>query len=149
MRLGALHIAVTGCGPGGLASALLLHRAGHRVTVFDQFAKPAPLGSGLLIQPSGQLVLKQLGLLDRIKALSLPVTRLSGQNAVNGKRALDMEYRHLGVGASALGIHRASLFKTLFDAVKKERIPIQPKCRLVGAVESVGHVHLKFEKAAD
>jgi salicylate hydroxylase len=142
-----MKIAIAGCGPGGLASALLLHRAGHQVTLFDQFAKPAPLGSGLLIQPSGQMVLGALGLLNRIRAVSAPVTRLFGVNAINGKRALDMEYRHLGEGACALGIHRASLFKTLFDAVKKEAIAIKPKHKLVGALEEISAVRPIFEKA--
>jgi len=59
-----MKIAIAGCGPGGLASALLLKRAGHDVTLYDQFAAPRALGSGLLIQPSGQAVLAQLGLFE-------------------------------------------------------------------------------------
>jgi salicylate hydroxylase len=140
-----MKIAITGCGPGGLASALFLHRAGHDVTLFDQFGRPRPLGSGLLIQPSGQMVLEQLGLLGQIRQVSAPVTSLFGINAINGKRALDMAYRHLGEGVSALGIHRANLFKTLFDAVKKERIAIQPKRKLVGAIEQDERVRPLFE----
>lgn len=141
-----MKIAVAGCGPGGLASALLLHRAGHDVTLYDQFEKPRPLGSGLLIQPSGQMVLEQLGLLDTIKEVSAPVTRLFGLNVANGKRALNMEYRHLGAGVAALGIHRASLFQTLFDAVKKEGVAIRPAHMLVGAAERDGMAHPVFEK---
>jgi salicylate hydroxylase len=48
-----LDIAVAGCGTAGLAAALLLHRDGHRVTLFERFAEPAPIGSGLMIsQPA-------------------------------------------------------------------------------------------------
>jgi 2-polyprenyl-6-methoxyphenol hydroxylase-like FAD-dependent oxidoreductase len=32
-----LDVAIAGCGPAGLATALFLSRAGHRVTLFDQF----------------------------------------------------------------------------------------------------------------
>jgi salicylate hydroxylase len=128
-----VRIAVIGCGPGGLASALFLHRAGHAVTLFDQFDQPKPLGSGLLIQPSGQAVLKRLGLLEKAESLSAPVIRLSGINVANGKRALDMEYRHLGVGGHALGIHRASLFDVLFNAVNAAGITIRTDCRFCGS----------------
>ncbi|MCI1143956.1 FAD-dependent oxidoreductase [Sphingomonas sp. WKB10] len=37
-----LHIAIAGCGPAGLATALLLHRDGHHVTLFERFDAPAP-----------------------------------------------------------------------------------------------------------
>jgi salicylate hydroxylase len=120
-----MKIAVIGCGPGGMASALLLKRAGHDVKLFDQFDTPRPLGSGLLIQPSGQQVLAQLRLLDRITDKAAPVTRLSGINSANGKRALDMDYRYLGHGAHALGIHRASLFDVLFDAINDADVELQ------------------------
>lgn len=140
-----MKIAIAGCGPGGLASALLLHRAGHDVTLYDQFERPRPLGSGLLIQPSGQAVLDKLGLLEKIRDVSAPVTRLFGLNVANGKRALDMEYRHLGTGVTALGIHRASLFQTLFDAVIAEGLAIRPAHLLVGAVERDGFVYPVFD----
>lgn len=108
-----------------MASALFLHRAGFEVELFDQFAQPRPLGSGLLIQPSGQAILDELGLLSAIEARAASVTALYGVNTANGKRALDMQYRHLGDDAKALGIHRASLFEVLFDAVKAADIPVR------------------------
>lgn len=49
------------CGIGGLAKAILAHRAGFEVTIFDQFDTPEPVGSGLVIQPVGLRVLEQLG----------------------------------------------------------------------------------------
>ena len=140
-----MEIAIAGCGPAGLASALFLKRDGHAVTLFDQFDTPRPLGSGLLIQPSGQQVLAELGLLEKIRALAAPVTHLSGVNAQNGKRALDMEFRHLGSEICALGIHRASLFETLFDAVTARGITIEPGCRLVSADVCSTYVEPQFD----
>jgi salicylate hydroxylase len=116
-----------------LASALLLHRDGYDVTLFDQFSQPKPLGSGLLIQPSGQSVLARLGLLDCIRQVAAPVTGLNGIDVVNGKRALDMAYRYIDNGVHALGIHRASLFDVLFDAVTSAGIRIRTECHLFGA----------------
>lgn len=140
-----MQIAIAGCGPAGLTSALFLKRDGHTVTVFDQFDTPRPIGSGLLIQPSGQRVLAELGLLDKIRTLAAPVTHLSGVNVQNGKRALDMEFRHLGEGFGALGIHRASLFQTLFDAVVAEGITIEAGYQLVSVDVAQGHVEPLFE----
>ena len=140
-----MKIGVVGCGPGGLASALFLHRAGHHITLFDQFDHPRPLGSGLLIQPSGQRVLDKFGLLGRIRTISAPVTRLHGINVGSGKRALDMEYRHLGGQACAYGIHRASLFDTLFDAVKADGLEIRSSHVLTGVMTGDDAVQPVFE----
>lgn len=140
-----MKIAIAGCGPGGLASALFLKHVGHDVTLYDQFSAPRALGSGLLIQPSGQAVLAQLGLLEQIRTLAAPVARLTGINVENGKRALDMEYRHLGADVCALGIHRASLFSTLCDAVMAQDIVTQTDCKLVSANAGNSDVVLQFE----
>ena len=107
-----------------MASALFLQRAGFDVVLFDQFSEPRPLGSGLLIQPSGQTILNKLGLLATIRQRAAPVTRLVGINTANGKRALDMRYHHLGKDVVALGIHRASLFDILFDAVRTAGVAV-------------------------
>jgi len=44
-----LHIAVCGCGIGGLATALFLARMGFRITVFERFETPRPVGSGFIL----------------------------------------------------------------------------------------------------
>jgi salicylate hydroxylase len=41
--------------PARLASPLALSRQGHKIVVFDQFDEPRPLGSGLILQPTGPL----------------------------------------------------------------------------------------------
>ncbi|NEU34098.1 NAD(P)-binding protein, partial [bacterium LRH843] len=71
-----IDIAIAGCGPAGLASALLLHRDGHRVTVFERFDTPRPIGSGLMIQPTGLAVLRELGLERELTAHGAPIARL-------------------------------------------------------------------------
>ena len=48
-----LSIGIVGAGPAGLAAALFLARSGHDVEIVERFEKPAPLGSGLLMQPTG------------------------------------------------------------------------------------------------
>ncbi|RYY33977.1 MAG: FAD-dependent monooxygenase, partial [Sphingomonadales bacterium] len=116
-------IAVAGCGTAGLAAALLLHRDGHRVTLFERFDTPRPLGSGLLIQPTGQAVLRALGLETELITRGAPVTRLIGHA---GKHCvLDVRYAALKRGGVGIGVHRATLFAILHDAVLAEGIAIE------------------------
>jgi 2-polyprenyl-6-methoxyphenol hydroxylase-like FAD-dependent oxidoreductase len=61
-----MNIAIAGCGIAGGALAILLARAGHAVTVFERAPQPGPVGAALLLQPSGQSVLRELRLLEEI-----------------------------------------------------------------------------------
>lgn len=46
-------IAIVGCGPAGLSAAIALHDAGFKERLFEQFEQPGPVGSGLMLQPTG------------------------------------------------------------------------------------------------
>ena len=76
MDMDGANIAIAGCGPCGLTAALLLHRSGHRVTMFERFDTPRPIGSGLMIQPTGMAVLAELGLLDDATRCGARIDRL-------------------------------------------------------------------------
>ena len=51
-----------------MAAALLLGRQGNRVTVFERFLAPRPVGSGLMLQPTGLAVLRALGREEEVRA---------------------------------------------------------------------------------
>ena len=107
-----LSIGICGCGIGGLTAGILLARQGHDITLFDQFSSPAPVGSGLVIQPVGKAVLNTIGILENLQAKAAPLRRLTGHEVRRNRRVLNASYgRRLG-----LGLHRA----TLFDALYKE-----------------------------
>jgi 2-polyprenyl-6-methoxyphenol hydroxylase-like FAD-dependent oxidoreductase len=102
-----------------------MRRLGHRPVILERFDAPKPLGSGLILQPTGQAVLHDLGLLDAIEALGAPIERLHGADARTGRVVLDVRYNSLpGIGRG-LGIHRAALFSVLHDAVLAAGIPIR------------------------
>lgn len=132
-----LDIAIVGAGPAGLAAALLLHRAGHRVTVFERFETPRPLGSGLILQPTGLTVLQHLGLLDAILPLGSRIDRLSGSDADTGRVVLDVRYSAHRKGRYGLAVHRAALFGVLLRAAVGEGIRIENDAEIV-AVDNDG-----------
>lgn len=130
-----LDIAILGAGIGGLSAASLLARSGHKITVFDQFDKPTPIGSGLLLQPAGMKVLKRLGLKDEIIARTSEVTRLYGLSEPKKYRALNVEYRKLNGEAvlkSARGIHRSLLFDMLLKAAQASGVSFNFGQKAVG-----------------
>ncbi|CAG1014488.1 MAG: FAD-dependent monooxygenase [Rhizobiaceae bacterium] len=122
---GRIDIAIVGAGPAGLAAALLLHRAGHRVTILERFEAAKPIGSGLILQPTGLTVVGALGLLDEIMALGSRIDRLHGADARTGRTVLDVRYDAVRGGRFGLAVHRAALFELLHRAVVAAGIPIE------------------------
>jgi len=134
-----LSIAISGCGPAGLAAALLLDEQGHEVVIYDQFDEPGPVGSGLMIQPSGLAVLDRLGLASETLARGERIDALLGIEE-HGRVVLDAPYSTLGVTeAFGIGIHRASLFGMLHTAAKARGIAIETGHAVTGsAADSAG-----------
>ena len=119
-----LDIAIAGAGPGGLATALFLTQQGHKVRLFEQFDAPRPVGSGLMLQPTGLAVFEALGLGHDIHALGAPIDRLIGTDSRSGRTVLDVRYGPLGADVHALAVHRAALFNVLHNAVVRAGIEI-------------------------
>ena len=108
-----LEIAIVGAGVAGLASAILLTRLGHRVVVYERFADVRPLGSGLMMQPTGLAALARLGLRRDLEGLGHRIERLHGLTA-RGTTVFDLAYADLEPGLHALAVHRASLHGVLW-----------------------------------
>ena len=131
--MSGFDIAIAGCGPAGLAAALLLHRQGHKVTLFERFDQPRPIGSGLMIQPSGLAVLDALGLAPQVLAHGARIRALHGVNH-HGDPALDARYADLRIPqACGIGIHRGSLFNLLFHAAQDAGIAIETDFAVEGS----------------
>ncbi len=128
------YIAIVGCGSTGLAAASFLKRDGHRVTLFEQFDTPRPLGAGLLLQPTGLAILACLGLDKAIIGYGAPIHHLYGKSA-NGKVIFDISYQQLSPYCFGLGIHRASLFDVLYNHAVALGVPIQTSCTVTEVSE--------------
>jgi 2-polyprenyl-6-methoxyphenol hydroxylase-like FAD-dependent oxidoreductase len=121
-------IAVVGCGVAGQAAATLLADAGHKVTIFERFAEPRPVGAGLLLQPTGLAVLGELGLAADALAHGARVVGLEARSH-RGRRILDLAYADLHPAAHGVGIRRSTLFDLLHGRLKRSA------ARLVAAAE--------------
>lgn len=133
MGMRRLSIGIAGAGVAGLAAGALLARAGHRVVAFDKLTAPAPVGSGLILQPVGLHVLGELGRRAAIEALGARIARLYGR--ANGKVVLDVRYEALGAGCCGLAVHRAALFSVLYDAAVGAGVEINADREVVAAAD--------------
>ena len=133
-------------------------RAGHRPVIFEQFDRPAPVGSGLMLQPTGLSVLADLGLLPAIMALGNRIDQLQGEDAKTGRAVLDVRYSALKKNRFGLAVHRAALFSVLHDAVKAAKIPIATSREIAGLeqhasgtalVEISGQKHGPYDLVVD
>lgn len=133
-----LEIAIVGAGPAGLAAALFLGRAGHRVTIFERFDAPKPLGSGLILQPTGLAVLDRLGLLADILARGARIDRLFGHEVGSRRIVLDARYGSSGRsgGRFGLAVHRAALFGVLHEAALRQGTGIETAVQVEDFVPS-------------
>jgi len=117
---------------------LFLAEAGHRVTLFDQFHEPRPIGSGLILQPTGLAVLAELGLGPAIMRLGQRIDRLFGRVCPSRRVVLDVRYRHVGRDSFGLAVHRGALFSTLYQAVAREGIRRETEWPVSGTERAAG-----------
>jgi 2-polyprenyl-6-methoxyphenol hydroxylase-like FAD-dependent oxidoreductase len=128
-----VEVGICGGGIAGLACATFMARAGWRVTVFDRLDAPAPVGSGLILQPVGLAVLDELGLADRLRAAGAPITRLYGLSIPSRRVVLDVRYAARGRAAPhGLGVHRGALFDALYTAACAAGVVMEMRREIVG-----------------
>jgi 2-polyprenyl-6-methoxyphenol hydroxylase-like FAD-dependent oxidoreductase len=131
MRTRPHRVAVVGFGIAGAATAYLLARTGHFVTLLERSPYVGPIGAGLLLQPVGQAVLGRMGLLDRVLAGAAPVEELHAVRH-GGKDLIRLRYAEDKSGVHAYGVHRGALFTALADAVRSQPVEVRLGCEIVG-----------------
>lgn len=126
-----MKIAIAGAGIAGLASAAFLARAGHDVHLFDQFDRPAPVGSGLMVQPVGLEVLKLLELDGEVTRRASTVTRIYGET-FRGLPVLDVRYADLRPGLHGHGVQRHMLFELLLSVALQAGVKLTSDTTITG-----------------
>ena len=113
MDLSVCRVTIVGAGTGGAAAALLLARAGARVTLLERIAQPRAVGAGIAIAENGLAVLESLGL-HAVAELGRPVA---------DPRITDASGRTLVAPPSpprAVMVRRSTLQGILLDALASE-----------------------------
>ncbi|MDN3310334.1 FAD-dependent monooxygenase [Microbacterium oryzae] len=96
-------IAIIGAGPGGLITALRLHQAGFRPTIYETVPELKPLGVGVDIKTVGTREIDDLGLLEKFRAISVDAED-------------SIFYNHFGqeIYAEKCGVHMGYLHEQRF-----------------------------------
>ncbi|MEM7386920.1 MAG: FAD-dependent monooxygenase, partial [Verrucomicrobiota bacterium] len=138
------RIAIIGCGMTGPSAALLLHRAGHAVEVFEQAPVCSPVGAGFLLQPTGLAVLEHLGLMAAVLPRGAKVRRLFCRTH-GGRPLLRLAYGEVETGSFGLGLSRPVLLEAFLSAMRAEGLPVNWDHECTGLKALPGGVDLIFE----
>ncbi len=132
------RIGVVGFGMAGGLSAYLLARDGHEVTLLERADALGMVGAGVILQPSGQTVLRELGLLDGVLRRSAPLDQLYARHD-DGRFMITNRYADYDRSWRAYGVHRGVLFNSLYAAVKSQPVELRIACEIVSrSVEATG-----------
>jgi salicylate hydroxylase len=133
MNLEGLEVAIAGAGIGGLSLAAMLAGRGAKVVIHDQMAAPQPVGSGFVLQPTGQAVMASMGLLDATRARGAVIDRMQGSLAATkpggtNRTVLDISYRP---GDHGIAIQRVALFDLLLKAAMDAGVRFETASRVI------------------
>lgn len=113
-----------------MGAAVALARRGHEVTLLEAFDAPRPVGSGLLLQPTGLKALGVLGLETTIRERGARIDRLDGRDLA-GRKVLDVDYADWRKGGHGIGIHRGVLFDALHQSLAPAGVTLVTGARIV------------------
>lgn len=118
------RVGVVGYGMIGAVTSYLLARDGHAVTLFERANEVTAIGAGILLQPSGQQVLKHLGILDRVLAHSAPLAELHAVHT-DGRTLIRNRYTDYDPELKAYGTHRGVLFEAVKSLVETQPVELR------------------------
>ncbi len=142
------HFLIAGGGIGGLAAALVLGRAGHRVTVMEQAAAFGEIGAGIQLGPNIFKMFDHLGLTDAVNAVAFFPTGLGMRDIRSGEAVVRVPLR--GVAEASYGfpygvIYRADLHDVFLAACRQTPgVELRTQCRLRGFSQSTSGVTVEL-----
>ncbi|EEP80851.1 conserved hypothetical protein [Uncinocarpus reesii 1704] len=141
-----IHVAIVGAGLGGLATAIGIAKAGHKVTLLEQAPELGEIGAGIQIPPNASLVLKQWNLLDEIETVSVRPKDFILRSYRDGK-VLSVQnvlpYTENQYGTPYLHIHRADYHRILLKEAIRQGVEILLDSTVIGVDFGKPAVHLK------
>jgi 2-polyprenyl-6-methoxyphenol hydroxylase-like FAD-dependent oxidoreductase len=130
----SLDVGIVGCGFAGAATAALLGRAGHRVTVYEEFTQPSAVGAGIVLQPTGMSVLAELGALGRVLERGARLESLHCVTPEN-RDVFRLDYTQLHPALFGLGMHRGALFQILHELVVAAGVTLRRATSVASVLE--------------
>lgn len=141
-----LNILLVGAGLGGLATAIALTQAGHKVTIYEQTPMLGEVGAGIQIPSNSTRILFKLGLEPYLKPYVTEPESISfrrWQNgAVIGKTRLLPDFID-NFQAPYYVIHRADFHSALCRKANDMGIDIRLGARVVDYDPVLGSITLK------
>lgn len=132
----ALTIAIAGAGIGGLVTALVLHRQGHRVRLYEAARELRPLGVGINLLPQAVAHLEALGVAEPLLEAGVETQALAYFNRHGQQIWEEPRGRFAGFAAPQISLGRGALQRVLLARVQQE---------LGATAVAVGHRLTSFE----
>jgi len=141
-------ILIAGGGIGGLATALVLARDGHAVTVLEQAASFGEIGAGIQLGPNIFRMFAYLGLTDVVSKVSFFPPGLRMNDVRTGEKVVrvplgDMARATYGFPYGV--IYRADLHQVFLDAcAAQENVTLRTSAKLESFEQSEGSVLVRL-----
>ncbi|KIW72870.1 hypothetical protein PV04_01033 [Phialophora macrospora] len=141
-----LHVGIIGAGLGGLAAAISIARAGHKVTILEQAPALGEVGAGIQVPPNSTRILSRWGLLPAIEAASVRPQNFMLRSYRDGKILSTqplIPYCESTYGYPYLHIHRADYHKILVEEAQRQGVEIILDSFVTGVDFETPAVHIK------
>lgn len=112
-----LTVAVIGAGYAGATAAWALHKAGAKVTVYEQASQVREVGAGIGLRPSTMDQFRQLGIFDAIAAVTSPSDYFEILTADNHRIALEEWPEKDAFDATTHFVHRGDFIDALIGVL--------------------------------
>lgn len=122
-----LDIIVVGAGLGGLAAAIGLRQAGHKVIILEQAHRLGEVGAGIQIPPNSANILKKLGVGQILEKYCMLPQAINARSYKDSKLLVSQQlvpYVSETYGGPYWHVHRADFHKAMVEVAEKEGVEI-------------------------
>ncbi|NJQ14086.1 FAD-dependent oxidoreductase [Streptomyces bohaiensis] len=140
---------VIGGGIAGLTASICLDMAGLESEVYEAYPSHKEAGSSFVLAPSGQEVLKSMGIFEEVRENSFDAANSSSFFTSNNEFIGRMEWNPSVLGGEFLSIGRTELLNALLAEAKRREIRVTYGKKLHSAVTSPHDIKATFEDGTE